>query len=420
MLALSGKVSLLEFASSAKQYLGEDEFAFLEASFTFALEGRLEEAWRILDSAKENSWLLSRYQLAYWSHRLGRDSEARAILKETETIPSDYVFPSQEESLEALEYATRETADGKAQLLQGNLLASLGRIDDAAESWREAARLDPGSSVAHRNLAMFSWKKERSLDRAVAHFQRAIEARPSDQTLYRDLARLHAERGRTEEAIEVLEAMPLAARRRPDATLDLARAYLALARFDEAIRLLAETTFSNWEGDSGTWQLYSSAYLGRGERHLESGHFAEALADFDRALEYPRNLNVGRPARPKEAKALFFRARALEALGRSGDAKESLERVAPPDGRSTRNRRTTSRGARRSSLGELEHHHAVLDVEGGARVPCRFLQGLAQHVLRVGAVLESSQEAVAGFVADGDRDLETAALQRLPSGRPRE
>ncbi|MGH9390989.1 MAG: tetratricopeptide repeat protein, partial [Vicinamibacteria bacterium] len=256
-LALAGEESLSEFARKSKHYLGEDEFAFLEASIAFADSGQVEDAWRILDAGKEDSWLLSRYHLAYWSHILGRERESRAILNETATLSSDFVFPSRPESIEALRFAARETNDFKPYLLLGNLFAGLGRIEDAAELWREAARRDPGSSVAHRNLAMVAWKRSNTLEEAAQHMRLAIEARPSDQTLYRDLARIHGERGRKKDAVQILESIPLEGRLRPDVTLELARAYVAEERYDDAIQLLSKTTFSNWEGDSGTHRLYS-------------------------------------------------------------------------------------------------------------------------------------------------------------------
>ena len=46
----------------------------------------------------------------------------------------------------------------------------------------------------------------------------------------------------------------------------------------------------------------------------------EALEDFEAALRYPKNLNVGRPARPHEARALFWKGTALGALGKPAEA----------------------------------------------------------------------------------------------------
>ena len=51
---------------------------------------------------------------------------------------------------------------------------------------------------------------------------------------------------------------------------------------------------------------------------------AAALARFAEALTYPPNLGVGRSHRAEEARPLWFRARALQALGRTTEAAESL------------------------------------------------------------------------------------------------
>jgi tetratricopeptide (TPR) repeat protein len=323
VLALSGETSFTDFAREARHYVGEDEFAFIELSLAFVDLGRFDEAIRLLDAARSEDWLLSAYYLAYWSHRTSNDVASRGFLAETSTMSSDYAFPSRPEALEVLTFAARETGDGKAFLLLGNLLAGLGRIDEAVVEWKKAAERDRSLSVAHRNLAMAAWRGDGDLEDAAQSLRRAIHARPSDQTLYRDLARVRLEQGLVGEAIAVLDSMRAEGGRRADVVLLLARALVKAERFGDAIALLEATTFSNREGDSDTWQLHSDAHTGRGTRLLEASRLEEALRDFESALTYPRNLNVGRPARPREAKALYFKALSLEQLGRGGEARET-------------------------------------------------------------------------------------------------
>jgi tetratricopeptide (TPR) repeat protein len=58
----------------------------------------------------------------------------------------------------------------------------------------------------------------------------------------------------------------------------------------------------------------------RGERHLDEKHYEAALAEFQAALTYPANLNVGRSNRPAESHALYGKGRALVGLGRVEEA----------------------------------------------------------------------------------------------------
>ncbi|HRI87758.1 MAG TPA: hypothetical protein PK869_05825, partial [Candidatus Hydrogenedentes bacterium] len=59
----------------------------------------------------------------------------------------------------------------------------------------------------------------------------------------------------------------------------------------------------------------------RGKLRFGEKDFADALEDFSASLTYPENLGVGRAARPAESEGLYWKGKALEALGRDEEAK---------------------------------------------------------------------------------------------------
>jgi hypothetical protein len=63
---------------------------------------------------------------------------------------------------------------------------------------------------------------------------------------------------------------------------------------------------------------------------LEAGRPADALKEFDRALEYPDNLAIGRLENAKEGHIQRLRAEALVALGRTAEAQDAREKSAKP------------------------------------------------------------------------------------------
>ena len=88
------------------------------------------------------------------------------------------------------------------------------------------------------------------------------------------------------------------------------------------IELLESTPyFVNWEGQNVTWVLHNKAHVARGRIRLEKGDAEAALKDFETALTYPENLNVGRSDTPEEAAAQYGRGKALAALGRVDEAR---------------------------------------------------------------------------------------------------
>ena len=81
----------------------------------------------------------------------------------------------------------------------------------------------------------------------------------------------------------------------------LANAYLTEKRYDDCIQLLESTPyFVNWEGQDVTRRLFTQSHIQRGRQRLDGGDAPGALADFQAALTYPANLNVGRSNKPQE------------------------------------------------------------------------------------------------------------------------
>ena len=64
-----------------------------------------------------------------------------------------------------------------------------------------------------------------------------------------------------------------------------------------------------------------SAHIERGVSNLQLGDAVLALQDFESALTYPDNLHVGRGSKPREARAHYWKGKALAALGRTDAAK---------------------------------------------------------------------------------------------------
>ena len=328
-------VLLLEKRQSAEAirgFLGERDFELLEASLVFADLGLYEEAAAVVQAAcvdavseAERSFL-PMYYLAWFAGQRGDKTAAQRWLARAAATQKPKVFASRPEEAPILQFATMNSPrDWQAHLQLGCLLANLGRVDEAVVCWTEAAELNPKSSIAWRNLGLEAASRN-NLVKAAEFYRKAIDALPSDQTLYRDLAELLIADNRRPDAVRLLETMPLKTTRRAEITVMLAQAYVDLKRWDECIALLEATPyFVNWEGQDITWRLFNRAHIERGRQRLEKGDAAAALADFEAALTYPANLNVGRSNKPEEAPAQYWRGKALAALGRQPEARAAWQ-----------------------------------------------------------------------------------------------
>jgi tetratricopeptide (TPR) repeat protein len=259
-------------------------------------------------------------EAAIWKHHAAHPDQPFPCPPFASTVPSDY-YPSFPETLDLLRGGPENYSDRPAlALLKGNLLAGLGRIAEATPLWESAAESEPSAAMAWRNLGMTAWKVKKDPARAKHLLTKALESAPQNQTYRKVLAEVLIESGSPAEAIELIEEVPPPELRRGDLIELLAKALVQESRYDEAIDLLSESSFSNWEGRKVSRGLFVQALFGRGKASLEAGQAESALADFKATLTYPEHLGVGRPAHPEEAESFFWMGRALEALGNYDEA----------------------------------------------------------------------------------------------------
>jgi hypothetical protein len=123
-----------------------------------------------------------------------------------------------------------------------------------------------------------------------------------------------------------VETMPLSGVRRTDLTVLLAQMYFDAEQYDDCLRVLENAPyFTNWEGQDVVWRLFNRAHIRRGQQRMDRGDVRSALADFEAALTYPKNLHVGRSNKPIEAPARYWQGIALAKLGRLEEAKEAWQ-----------------------------------------------------------------------------------------------
>ncbi|MBN1851137.1 MAG: DUF5107 domain-containing protein [Pirellulales bacterium] len=347
VLALRDQSSMDQFATDAHAFLGEVEFEIMEVCLRFAELGLTQEATKLaravcIDHVEPSARSpIPYYYVAYFS-AVGGDSElARQYLAVAAETSRDFVFPSRPEAVNVFKYALQTNPDDAyGHLHLGNLYGNLGRLEEAVSHWQRAVELNPQLSVAYRNLGLYAWTKEEDLKKATAWYQKAIAARPADQTLYRDLAEILIDSGKRPEAIRLLESMPYEKMKRADIIVMLAGAYLDSKRYTEVLDLLASTPyFVNWEGSSVTRDIFCRAHMQRGQERLEQKDYQGALEDFEAAVTYPENLGVGRTNRPEEAAALYWKGIALQSLDRPEEARAAWQAgAAGSEGSETQNK----------------------------------------------------------------------------------
>jgi tetratricopeptide (TPR) repeat protein len=294
----------------------------------------------------ENSPMLH-YCLAYWYAALDDPEAAARALANARRCPLDFCFPSRVEELPVLQSAlAADPNDWHARYLLGNLLAALGRTQEALGAWRRALATPPaagqpdpaGFAVLQRNIALGARLWEQDFATSADHYRRAIACNPEDYRYYLDLADLYTRNPEVappapavspqtgappdpEPAVlALLQSAPEAVQDKWQVAARMAEALGKVGRFDEALAILRGHRFFPWEGARHMHAVWAQCLSGRAAQHTAEGDHAAALADLEEALTYPRNLGVGKPAHPQDARLHWLAAEAAGALAASGSS----------------------------------------------------------------------------------------------------
>ncbi|HEY7925267.1 MAG TPA: DUF5107 domain-containing protein [Vicinamibacteria bacterium] len=272
------------------------------------------------------------YLLGYLAVRRGDNGTARLCFVRANERPLLYANPHRVVELLALEAAVRDDArDSHAHHLLGNVLYGFGRREEALWHWREAARVSPDLGLAWRNVG-YAERQLRADDRAAAQAYRNAFA--TDETD----ARVLLELDQVEERLGV-PAQERLARLESHRTLVYARDDLVARWID--LKLQAGTAsdlaaardvlllrhFRSWEGGYGIHHRFVEANQRLGALALSRKDWKTAIACYQEAFGYPKNLEVAPRTPDLKAHLNWDLGSAYLAAGRKEQARVAFEAV---------------------------------------------------------------------------------------------
>jgi tetratricopeptide (TPR) repeat protein len=321
--------------------LSREPDSVLELAFDYLALGQSQESIKVLENAiklgpagnlavdKTRVHPLIYYTLGYLYDKIGARDRARAHYASGMKGDTAFVFPHRVEEIEVLRAALNANKqDGRAAYYLGNVLASKNRDKEALDAWRLAVRNDPANTIAQRNFARALWLVAHDKEEAASQYQRAIDKSPNDFRLYIEFDRVLADIGATDRRVKLLESAPASVLSQSAAVQSLAGAYVEAGRYADAATILSKTAFTSGEGEDAALGLYRKAHLGLARKYRDAGDHARAAAEFAAVTEFPRNFGVGRPAMQSQAQFYVAAAREYEAAGQRAEADRWWQRAA--------------------------------------------------------------------------------------------
>jgi len=327
------KREALAARNSLKELMRDSIQNYLELAVDYGNCGLVNEAIEVLARLAEadvkglSDYPLLHYYLGYYFEKRGEPEKALTYYQNASRMPPDYCFPFRLESIEALRKAQeRNPEDASAPYYLGNLLYD-HQPEEAIREWEWSRILDETFPVVHRNLGLAYSLVENDLPKAIASLEKAVELNKQDARIFYELDLLYEAGGvAPEKRLALLEANHETVLQRDDALSREILLLVQVGKLDRAIHLLSTHRFHVWEGGGQIHNVYVDAHLLKGHTHFSAGRSDEALQSFSAALEYPENLEVGRPSGGgRAAQVYYFIGTVYESRGDMEKARKCYE-----------------------------------------------------------------------------------------------
>ncbi len=268
--------------------------------------------------------------LAYAQHMMGEKAAVKATLKKLAKAPVELAHPWATVSIFVLsELAAWYPDEAMVHLMLGNILTGRRRQDDAKAAWEKALHLGLEHTVVYRNLAGIETVQGQK-DAALGHYRKAWKLATGNLNLFVEFDRFLAGQGLHKEREKVYQQITAEGRDRSLIALRRAPQLLDMQRYDDALEELTIRTFLAGEGAERITRIFwTEALQGKAIQLMNKGDWQGAEQYLNKALEYPRNLNVGRQVvHASESTILYMLGVVAEATGRADQARDYYTRAA--------------------------------------------------------------------------------------------
>ncbi|MCX8109219.1 MAG: tetratricopeptide repeat protein, partial [Verrucomicrobiae bacterium] len=296
-----GSAAWMQTLSHMQKLMRSEPQSYLETASNYERAGLWQEAMEVLlrvvggESVLAKSHPLIYYHLGYCAEMAGQ-SQPLKYYKLAGQMDPDFCFPFREEEDYILRKALEcNPEDAHGWYYLGNLLYDR-QPERAIEAWEKARGLNDRIAIVHRNLGLAYAQTQKDLARAIEHLERAVELNPREPRFFYELdVQLEAAGVPIARRLAILTNNHEVIKLRDDALMRELSLLVAAGQYDRAINILLTHQFHNWEGSREVHTLYADALIARGHSRFKKAQFGAAVKDYIMALEYPSNLQVGRP-----------------------------------------------------------------------------------------------------------------------------
>ncbi len=323
-----GLITGEDILSGLKSNMQEVDNNYLEIAVNYMNSGMLEEGIELLSSLSNPSNPLVGYYLAWFYSKNNQSEKAKEQLMAAGKQSIDYCFPYREQSVEVLEHAIEKSGNNAGPYyLLGNLLYDK-RPDDALKAWNHALQANKEFAMVWRNLAFGAFYHENNIQKSIEYMKKAIELDEEQPIWYAELETYYDMSDENfVECLDIMAAHIDVVKKDINAPKSLVKLYNLNGEYDNAIQLLGNHHFRTWEGGRDIYFHYVDAHTLKAMDLMNIGNNEKAIAELEKAMEYPENLEVGKPLNDeRNAMILYFMGMAHKNMGEKAKANDCFSK----------------------------------------------------------------------------------------------
>jgi len=323
---LSGKSSMDDWQKNMQDV----ENNYLEIATNYLNAGLFEDGINLLSGLENPKNPLVHYYLAYLHGKNGAKDKSAEYVTSAQKCALNYAFPYRAETETVLQYAiSKNMNNSQANYLLGNLLYD-NRPEEAIAVWKKASASANADAMVWRNLAFGEFYHNKNPKQAITNMTKAISLNGNNPIWFSELSKYYDESDEDfTENLKILHDNIDVVREDVTAPKTFVELLNLNGDYDEAIQFLDKHHFRTWEGGRETYWHYVDAHTLKAKELIKNKDYDKAIVHLEKALEYPENLEVGKPTHDEKNAMIYFQmGEAYAAQGNSKKAKESYQKSA--------------------------------------------------------------------------------------------
>lgn len=312
-----------------KTAMREPAHNYLELSLDYIKAGLYDDALNILSACSDTSPMIAYYQ-GYAYELKGDSQKAAAQYHLGESRDHAYCFPNRTEEILILKSCIRLLGNAPyAHYYLGCLLYDKKQNASAVSHWEAAVSKAPDFAMAHRNLAIAYYNKEKDIKKALCSMKKALELNPQDSRFLLEYDQLCSKAGYSvDERLILLEKNQSLIKERDALYIEYITLLNNTGQYGKALDCLITHRFHPWEGGEGKVSTqYRYALTQKAVSLQNEKRYDEAVKLLTQSKTYPENLGEGKLPNVQDNIADYYLGLIYEATGDKENAAEHFRKA---------------------------------------------------------------------------------------------